>query len=153
MRPVDLEAHPEGGRFREVFRSGKRVATPDGGARSAVTHIYFSLGHGEVSKFHRVTSDEVWNLYQGAGLNLYLWDGSGAPPRRITLSAAENCFCHVVPAGMWQAAEPAKEEVLVGCSVAPGFEFSDFQLMDADSPDARRLTALAPEMIRFIPGR
>jgi hypothetical protein len=77
---------------------------------------------------------------------LYVWDGSVAPPRRITLSAAGNGYCHVVPAGMWQAAEPIDDTVLVGCSVAPGFEFSDFQLMAADSADAKRLIAASPEL-------
>jgi predicted cupin superfamily sugar epimerase len=150
MKPVDLIAHPEGGRFREVFRSANIVHTMGGSVRSALTHIYFSLLPGEVSRFHRVASDEIWNLYQGPGLNLYLWGGSGTRPQCISLSADGNCFCHVVPAGVWQAAEPAGDAVLVGCSVAPGFEFSDFQLMDAESDDADRLVAAAPEMARLI---
>ena len=150
MKPVDLIAHPEGGRFREVFRSSQRVATPDGASRSALTHIYFSLKPGEVSRFHRVASDEVWNLYQGARLNLYLWDGTETPPECITLSAGENCFCHVVPAGTWQAAEPMADTVLVGCSVAPGFEFADFTLIDPDSEVASRLLSLAPEMVKYV---
>ena len=84
MRPIDLIEHPEGGRFREVFKSAKTVSTQDGTTRSALTHIYFSLKPGEVSRFHRVTSDEIWNLYQGAGLNLYTWDGTIRPPEYIT---------------------------------------------------------------------
>jgi uncharacterized protein len=151
--PTGLQAHPEGGRFREVYRSARTVSTRDGATRSAMTHIYFSLGPGEVSTFHKVLSDEIWNLYQGSGLNLYLWDGSATPSRRITLSAAGNCFCHVVPAGVWQAAEPLDDTVLVGCSVAPGFEFTDFHLMAAGSADAKRLIAVSPEMARFIPER
>jgi predicted cupin superfamily sugar epimerase len=97
-----------------------------------------------------VGSDEVWNLYQGSGLNLYTWDGSETPPAKITLSAAENRFCHVVPAGIWQAAEPLSDDVLVGCSVAPGFEFADFTLLDQDSRTAQRLLAIAPEVARFL---
>jgi uncharacterized protein len=151
MKPTDLQTHPEGGRFREVFRSARTVFARDGATRSAMTHIYFSLGPGEVSKFHKVVSDEIWNLYRGPGLNLYIWDGSETPPRRITLSAVNNCFCQVVPADMWQAAEPIGDTVLVGCSVAPGFEFSDFQLMAADSEDAERVIAASPEMARYIP--
>jgi predicted cupin superfamily sugar epimerase len=152
MKPIDLIAHPEGGRFREVFRSANVVHTKDGAVRSALTHIYFSLQPGEVSRFHRVASDEIWNLYQGSGLDLYLWDGSSKPPRHVRLSAGNNRFCHVVPADMWQAAAPAGDAVLVGCSVAPGFEFSDFQLMDSNSRDARRLIAAAPEMAGLIHG-
>ncbi len=68
MKPIDLTEHPEGGRFREVFRSAKTVFTQDGAIKSALTHIYFSLKSGEVSRFHRVASDEIWNLYQGSGL-------------------------------------------------------------------------------------
>lgn len=142
--------HPEGGRFREVFRSGKSVSTQDGKTRSALTHIYFSLNKGEVSRFHRVTSDEIWNLYQGQGINLYTWDETNRPPQCVTLSAASNCFCHVIPAGIWQAAEPLSGMVLVGCSVAPGFDYADFSLMDPESEEAKKLIVLAPEMSRFI---
>lgn len=151
MKPIQLTAHPEGGRFREVFRSAQTVFTQDGSARSALTHIYFSLQPGEVSSFHRVASDEIWNLYQGSGLNLYTWNGSSTPPQRITLSATNNCFCHVIPAGAWQAAEPVSDTILVGCSVAPGFEFSDFTLMGPDSKDAELLLSISPGMDRFIP--
>jgi predicted cupin superfamily sugar epimerase len=150
MKPIDLLEHPEGGRFREVFRSSRTVSTRDGTTRSALTHIYFSLNPGEVSRFHRVSSDEIWNLYQGRGINLYTWDGTSTPPERITLSAGNNCFCHVIPAGTWQAAEPLSDTVLVGCSVAPGFEFSDFALMNQHSEDAKRLISVAPEMARFV---
>lgn len=150
MKPINLMEHPEGGRFREVFRSAKTVFTEDGRPKSALTHIYFSLKQGEVSKFHRVTSDEVWNLYQGEGLILYTWDGTSRLPECITLSARENRFCHVIPADTWQAAEPISDTVLVGCSVAPGFEFSDFQLIDSNSREAKWLVSAAPEMDKFI---
>jgi len=150
MQPVDLIEHPEGGRFREVFRSARRVSTQDGSNRSALTHIYFSLRSGEVSRFHRVNSDEVWNLYQGQGLRLYSWDGTSTLPLCTVLSADNNCFCSVIPAGRWQAAEPLTGPVLVGCSVAPGFEFSDFSLIDQEGEKARLLTSIAPEMTKFI---
>ncbi|MBU0464140.1 MAG: cupin domain-containing protein, partial [Proteobacteria bacterium] len=97
----------------------------------------------------RVTADEIWNLYQGSGLNLYTWDGTNIPPKCITLSASSNCFCYVIPAGIWQAAEPISDSVLVGCSVAPGFEFSDFTLIDPNSEDAKLLLSVAPEMVRY----
>ena len=149
IRLFDLIEHPEGGRYREVFRSGNIITSPDGKARSALTHIYFSLRPGEISRFHKVSSDEVWNLYQGTGLYLYTWDGTAAPPKCTTLSADNICYCGVVPAGMWQAAEPIADVVLVGCSVAPGFEFSDFTLIDPDSEDAKLLVSIAPEFIRY----
>jgi len=150
MKPVNLIEHPEGGRFCEVFRSAETVSTQDGTTRSALTHIYFSLKPGEVSRFHRVASDEIWNLYQGPGLNLYTWDGTSTKPECKTLSAGSNRFCHVIPAGTWQAAEPLSDTVLVGCSVAPGFEFSDFTLIDPKSENAKMLISIAPEMAGYI---
>ncbi len=151
MQPLDLIDHPEGGRFREVFRSGNRVSTPTEDDRRALTHIYFELRTGERSLFHQVASDEVWNLYRGRGLNLYSWDGTSQAPSCITLSAEANTFCHVIPAGHWQAAEPISEAVLVGCSVAPGFEFADFQLLQPDSAQARALVGCDPALTRFLP--
>jgi predicted cupin superfamily sugar epimerase len=150
LQPDDLQEHPEGGRFQEVFRSSTTVSTGPGTKKTALTHIYFSLNPGEVSRFHRVTSDEVWNLYQGTGIFLYIWDGENHPPECITLSAENNCFCHVIPAGTWQAAVPLSDTVLVGCSVAPGFEFSDFTLITPHSDEAQLLLNIAPEMRKFI---
>ncbi len=150
MKPINLLKHPEGGRFREVFRSAQIVTTADGRSKSALTHIYFSLSRGEVSRFHRVSSDEVWNLYRGEGVLLYTWDGSDAPPVCHELSAASNCYCQVVPAGVWQAAAPLGDEVLVGCSVGPGFEFEDFELIDPRSDVARQLAALDDTLNKFI---
>lgn len=146
---MELIDHPEGGRFREVFRSIRRVSRADGEGRAALTHILFALEPGEASRFHRVDADEVWNLYRG-GLRLLVWEGGAAPVRATMLSAAEECFCHVVPAGHWQAAEPLDGPVLVGCSVGPGFEFADFELVDPASETARRLLASDPGLRRFV---
>ena len=149
MKPINLTEHPEGGRFREVFRSANIISTDQESERSALTHIYFSLNPGEKSRFHKVTSDEVWNLYQGTGLYLYTWDGTETPPKCITLSPANNCYCHVVPAGTWQAAEPISDAVLVGCTVAPGFEFEDFRLIDPGSSVGKLLVSVAPDFVKF----
>ena len=149
MNPIELIDHPEGGRFREVFRSAKIILTDQGSERSALTHIYFSLNSDERSRFHKVTSDEVWNLYQGTGLRLYTWDGTETPPKCITLSPKNNCFCYVIPAGIWQAAEPISDTVLVGCTVAPGFEFDDFTLIDPDASVGKLLVSIAPEFAKF----
>jgi predicted cupin superfamily sugar epimerase len=149
MKPVDLKDHPEGGRFSEVFKLGAMVITGSGQTRSAITHIYFSLLQGEVSRFHRVASDEVWNLYAGPGIRIYTWDGTEAPPACTELSVQGNEFCHVVPAGTWQAAEPVGESVLVGCSVGPGFEFDDFELIGSESGLARLIRNIDPAMSKF----
>ncbi|MFC5050084.1 cupin domain-containing protein [Rubritalea spongiae] len=129
MLPTDLEPHPEGGKYKEVFRSIHKIDCPNLGKRSALTHIYFQLDKGEVSAFHKVSSEEVWNLYRGEGLRLYQWDGESDEVSIIELSVQKNQFCHVVPTHHWQAVEPLDDIVLVGCSVAPGFEFNDFTLM------------------------
>ena len=129
MQPTDLKEHPEGGKYKEVFRSLHKVEAKYLGTRSALTHIYFKLENGEVSTFHKVSSEEVWNLYQGDGIRLYQWDGESDDIKTIELSDAANQFYHVVPAHYWQAAELIGESALVGCSVAPGFEFQDFILL------------------------
>ncbi|MCP4720687.1 MAG: cupin domain-containing protein [Desulfobacteraceae bacterium] len=149
MKKMNLIEHPEGGRFREVFRSAEIISTSQGNKRSALTHIYFSLEPDERSRFHKVSSDEVWNLYKGAGLHLYTWDGTNKPPECITLSSDTNTFCHVIPAGIWQAAKPISDTILVGCSVAPGFEFSDFTLIDPESDESKLLVSIAPKLGMF----
>ena len=147
--PTDLAPHPEGGRYREIFRSPARVTTAAGADRAAVTHIYFELRPGETSALHRVAGDEVWNLYRGA---LRLWVGKDAGALEpVELNAADDAFCFVVPAGLWQAAEPlGNGPALVGCTVAPGFEFADFEL--ATGPDADALKADPRGLTRFLPG-
>ncbi|MFA0810238.1 cupin domain-containing protein [Microbulbifer epialgicus] len=150
MQPVNLIEHPEGGKFLEVFRSNATVTNKNGQERSALTHIYFSLGRGEISRFHKVQSDEVWSLYQGSGLYLYTWDGLDKEVKRTELSAQCNTYCDVVPAGVWQAAEPIGESVLVGCSVGPGFDFSDFEMIDPRSDAAKKLRGIDSNFIKFI---
>jgi predicted cupin superfamily sugar epimerase len=104
-----------------MFRSVDRVTLPDGRIRSASTAILYLLPSDEWSTWHRVTSDEVWHHYEGAPLRLYRLGQDEALLDRHHPQA-------VVPAGTWQAAEPVGGAVLVGCTVAPGFEFEDFEL-------------------------
>ncbi|WP_444930851.1 cupin domain-containing protein [Microbulbifer sp. SSSA002] len=150
MKPDNLIAHPEGGKFLEVFKSSAIVTREDGQKRSAITHIYFSLQKGEVSRFHRVEADEVWNLYQGDGLYLTIWDEELGLLERIEISEKSKVFCHVVQAGVWQAAEPLGNYVLAGCSVGPGFEFSDFELVVPGSRVAEEICAVDPSLSRLI---
>jgi hypothetical protein len=150
MKVDDLRSHPEGGRFQEVFRSLKTVVTAEGRTRSALTHIYFELDEREVSRFHRVASDEIWNLYEGNGILLYLWDDDADTLECIELSAKNREFCHVVKAGIWQAAKPINGKVLLGCSVGPGFEFEDFELIDPESDVANRIVRSQPELSSMV---
>jgi len=148
---LDLQSHPEGGAFAEVFRSGHVVRrVTDGGDRQALTHIYFHLTAEEVSRFHRVASDEVWSLYDGDGIALYEWQPEWNALKRTVLSKQEGRFCHVVPAGTWQAAEPVGKYALVGCSVGPGFAFEDFALIEPESVEGKAILDLKPEMQRFV---
>lgn len=146
MKFSDLKEHPEGGRYLEVFRSQKEVIV-DQQIRTALTHIYFSLEPDEVSRFHRVSHDEVWNLYSGAGLYLFIWDGKSDLVEKIEISSKTMNFCHVVPADHWQAALPISDRVLVGCSVGPGFEFEDFDLIDQEN--SNKLQKLDPSFVNL----
>ncbi|MCK6490579.1 MAG: cupin domain-containing protein [Planctomycetes bacterium] len=138
VRLLSLVPHPEGGHYVETFRAPAQVAGA-GGTRSASTAILFLLAAGEVSRWHRVRSDEVWHWHEGAPLELLTCTGPGAPVLRLPLGpVAANCLPQrVVPAGVWQAARPLGGHTLVGCTVAPGFDFADFTLVDADDGFAR----------------
>jgi predicted cupin superfamily sugar epimerase len=126
-----LRPHPEGGHFAETFRSPLTVEA-HGAERAASTAIYFLLDVGEVSRWHRVRSDEVWHWYDGGELELLLCAGVGRPieRRRLAPPSATALPQSVVPAGWWQAARPLAGHVLVGCTVAPGFDFADFALVE-----------------------
>jgi predicted cupin superfamily sugar epimerase len=126
VRRLKLRAHPEGGFFGETFRSSLRLELPDGRIRSASTAIHYLLPADSWSTWHRVRSDEVWHHYDGAPLQLYRL---GMTPVRLDRDTPQA----VVPAGVWQAAEPEGGAVLCGCTVAPGFEFEDFELGSAET--------------------
>ncbi len=145
--PFDLQQHPEGGKYHEVYRSSLHVSSTQHGQRSSLSHIYFQLDTGEYSQFHKVRSDEVWNLYRGEGIKLHQWDGTSQKVETVILSAATQTFCHVIPAEYWQAAEPLGDQcVLVGCSVAPGFDFDDFTLICNHSQLSKKLAGYAPDL-------
>ena len=108
------------------------------------------IEHPEVGRFHKVKSDEIWNFYEGKALKLYTWDGTDTPPVCTVLSAESGHFCHVVKAGEWHAAAPIDDKVLVGCSVGPGFEFADFELIDSSSDEATLLLSLNPSLSKLV---
>lgn len=138
---LELEAHPEGGYFREIFRSELQVVTRcvEPRVRSGLTSIYFLLRSGQISRWHVVSSDEAWHFYEGSPLELFVFDPLGDSFARHLLGprvANEQVPVAVVPAGCWQAARPQGDFSLVGCSVGPGFEFEDFRFV-ADLEDGR----------------
>jgi predicted cupin superfamily sugar epimerase len=126
VRRLALRPHPEGGYYAETFRSPLRLTLGDGRERHASTAIHYLLPAGAWSTWHRVRADEVWHRYDGGALRLYRL-GMG----EVRLSAEQPQA--IVPAGVWQAAEPEGEAVLCGCTVAPGFEFEDFEIGATDA--------------------
>lgn len=124
-----LLPHPEGGFFRETYRA---PATLPGTSRSLCTAIYFLLGRGQRSRLHRIDADELWHFYRGDPLCVVELV-EHAPPRVTELSASHPQ--HLVQAGTWFGALPAENSAwsLVGCTVAPAFEFERFELGTASA--------------------
>ena len=123
IRDLALQPHPEGGHYAEVYRS------------AAMTSIYFLLASGEISRWHRIRSEETWHFYEGAPLELLQLGPDGSDLERIVLGppAERQRPFHCVPAHHWQAARSRGDYTLVGCTVAPAFEFAQFALL-SDSP-------------------
>jgi len=149
IRELELTPHPEGGWYRETFRSRHSVAPDDGRtARAGLTTIDFLLVAGEVSRFHRVHSDEAWHFADGAPLELTIVDASLSRTRAVVLGrASAGCTpSHVVERESWQAARSLGEWTLVGCSVGPGFAFEDFTLLADVAREREELARRFPEL-------
>jgi predicted cupin superfamily sugar epimerase len=137
IRRLDLAPHPEGGCYREIYRSPERIPREGlparfPGDRTLATSIYFLLSQGQISRFHRLRSDEIWHLYEGGPAVLHVLE-PGAGHRRLILGReveGGQAYQHVLRAGWWFGAElvPPAAFVLAGCTLAPGFEFEDFEL-------------------------
>jgi predicted cupin superfamily sugar epimerase len=135
---LGLVPHPEGGHYRETFRDTRT----DAKGRAASTAIYFLLARGERSHWHRVDAVEIWHHYAGCPLTLQIHDGDATRNVRLGPGLASGELPQaIVPAGAWQAAESSGDWTLVGCTVAPGFEFSGFELApDGWEPPTRPQT-------------
>lgn len=129
---VDLQPHPEGGWYVETYRHAGTTETA-AGTRALGTAIYFLLLPGDTSDWHKVSSDELWFHHRGGPLRLFL-GGDGDGPGEVTEHvlgsdlAADQRPQVLIPGGVWQAARPVDEAVLVSCVVVPGFDFADFEL-------------------------
>jgi predicted cupin superfamily sugar epimerase len=143
IETLALQPHPEGGWFRQLFKSATGVERrSDGAERSALTTIYFLLVEGTHSRWHRVLSDEVWHWYEGEPLELLVLppEATEVTADRLGPLSSGTAPVHVVPAHAWQAARPLGAYTLVGCTVGPGFELDDFELADdSTDPEIRRL--------------
>lgn len=133
--------HPEGGYYKETYRSTERIAQQGlpnrfKGDRYFGTAIYFLLDQGNFSAFHRIKSDEIWHFYAGQALEIFVLQDNGELqiiPLGNQIQAGET-FQATVPAGSWFASRPAANTSfsLVGCTVAPGFDFADFEMAKAE---------------------
>ncbi|WP_234736535.1 cupin domain-containing protein [Tellurirhabdus bombi] len=142
IEKYNMQPHPEGGYYAETYRAAETI--PQGalparfsGDRSFSTAIYFLLEAHHVSALHRIQADEVWHFYAGGPLNVYVIDPTGEQ-QLIRLGANPDqgeVFQAVVPAGCWFGSKPAEGTAysLVGCTVAPGFDFADFELAERAS--------------------
>lgn len=136
IEKLQLQQHPEGGFFSETYRSQEEMsadALPEryGSARTFGTSIYFLLTPDSVSNFHRLKSDEIWHFHQGGAATIHMISPTGElSAKTIGADLEEGQSLQVViPKGHWFAAEVvAADYILVGCTVAPGFEFEDFEL-------------------------
>jgi predicted cupin superfamily sugar epimerase len=140
IRSLGLQAHPEGGYYAEIYR------------KPAVTTIYFLLAAGEKSRWHRVRSDEIWNHYEGAPLDLLQLTPDGAEMERVVLGPLSEMQqpVHCVPAGYWQAARSRGGYTLVGCTVAPAFQFADFSMLKDSRALASKILRLHPAAAEFV---
>ncbi|MDY0189604.1 MAG: cupin domain-containing protein [Desulfuromonas sp.] len=145
----DLIPHPEGGFYREVYRSGQSViSSAVSSTRPAITHIYFLLVSGQVSRLHKVCHDEIWNFYAGAPLRLLTF-ANGVTSEHL-LGADNGHHVEIISGGCYQGAETTGAYSLVGCSVAPGFDFADFSFLRDDAEQKQMVEVSAPELIGFI---
>ena len=148
---LQLVPHPEGGFYREVYRSTLQVwSTAVKGERAGLTDIYFLLPAGQVSRWHRVAHDELWHFYEGAPLNLWQLRSNLQALQQDQLDGKTGQFKQLVPGGCWQAAESTGDYTLAGCTVAPGFDFSDFRMLRELPEIAARLYREYPEAGRFL---
>ena len=143
IESLRLAKHPEGGYYRETYRSLTTVELPAfAGARAVSTAIYFLLPADEVSALHRIRSDELWHVYAGQPLTIHVLTADG---QYSTVALGPENPQALVAAGRWFGATVENEFALVGCTVAPGFDFRDFEMAD-------RMTLLAayPQHRRVI---
>ena len=155
IQKLQLKKHPEGGYFREVYRSGEMISidVPKKNLkRNVSTSIYFLLEGSQISKFHRLKSDELWHFCEGDPLDLHCIDPGAweAQILRLGPRAEGVSLVHVIRAGCWQAACSTGGYTLVGCTVAPGFEYRDYRIFEDGSAEAAELRRRFPGLARFL---
>lgn len=150
---LQLQPHPEGGFYREIWRAPLAVAPDDGrSTRRALTSIDFLLLRGQFSAWHRVASDEVWHLLEGGPLRLWLMAPALDRVQVVELAPvdASRRPRHTVPAQWWQAAEPLDDYAYTAATVGPGFEFADFAFLRDDADALATLRRLDATLTRLL---
>ena len=139
IQKLQLEKHPEGGYFREVYRSGEMIsidAPKKNLKRNVSTSIYFLLEGSQISKFHRLKSDELWHFYDGDSIKVYILDEKGKLTETVLGKKMEDeeVFQTVIKNNNWFAAVLMNKRsfALIGCTVSPGFDFSEFELANRE---------------------
>ena len=149
IKKYDLFVHPEGGYYKEVFRSETKVASPiHNQLRNAVTHIYFLLGEKDISRFHKVLHDEIWNFYDGAPIRLVRFDNKQVTEEIIGPDSSQ--YVCIIKGGCYQAAESTGDYTLVGCTVAPGFDFKDFSFLKDNKNDLEHFDSFYSKYAKFL---
>ena len=131
---LSLLPHPEGGFYREMYRSPTIVRADGSEQKSAYTSIYYLLASEDFSSWHRIKSDETWYFHSGCDVIIYFFD-ENKELQTIQLGLDSQCLQATIPANTWFAAKPISQNsfCLVSCAVAPGFEFEDFEIGQRDS--------------------
>jgi len=150
---LKLSTHPEGGYYREIYRSESMLKSPENGEiRNAVTDIYFLLVRGQISRFHKVVHDEIWHFYEGDPLELLEVDIDTFEVAKTVLGACSGVpeYKYCVKGGNLQAAYPIGKYSLMGCTVAPGFDFRDFEFIKENSLLSSKIIEKNPEFLHLI---
>ena len=156
IRDLKLRPHPEGGWYRRLYRSELALSAlpliPERAPRPALTTILYLLRSGETSRWHRIDADEAWHHYEGATLRLWRAATDFTSVEELELGRADSHVlpCHVIPANAWQAARSLGDYSLVGCTVAPGFDFADFRLLSDEPASLALLRDRAPRWTDLI---
>ena len=151
---LQLQKHPEGGWFKENYRSTEIIKhscldARFSGDRNISTSIYFLLEKGEFSAFHKIKSDETWHFHDGSALELYSISPEGElKTQKLGLDITNGELPQItIPQGYYFAAKPLGNYTFVGCTVAPGFDFDDFEM-----PDKKKLIGFFPNLQAFLEG-
>jgi hypothetical protein len=148
---LNLFPHPEGGFYREVYCSEHTVISPvHEKQRNAMTDIYFLLMAGQKSRFHRILHDEIWHFYHGAPLSLIEINYDTCDMSKVILGNTDLQFKHMIKAKNWQSAYSNGDYSLVGCTVAPGFSFSDFSFLSDNELACESIIKRYPNLEEFV---